>query len=38
MSFNIEILLIPLPQAISHIFEINEDDHPLKFVGDARDI
>jgi hypothetical protein len=38
MSFKIEILLIPLPQAISHIFEISEDDHPLKFVGHARDI
>ena len=35
MSFKIEILLIPLPQAISHIFEISEDDHPLKFVGHA---
>ena len=30
MSFKIEILLIPLLQAISHIFEISEDDHPLK--------
>jgi hypothetical protein len=29
MSFKIEILLIPLLQAISHIFEISEDDHPL---------
>jgi hypothetical protein len=29
---------ICLPQAISHIFEISEDDHPLKFVGHARDI
>jgi hypothetical protein len=28
MSFKIEILLIPLLQAISHIFEISEDDHP----------
>ena len=27
MSFKIEILLIPLVQAISHIFEISEDDH-----------
>ena len=25
MSFKIEILLIPLLQAISHIFEISED-------------
>jgi hypothetical protein len=36
MSFKIEILLIPLLQAISHIFEIS-DDHPLKIVGHARD-
>jgi hypothetical protein len=28
MSFKIEILLIPLLQAISHSFEISEDDHP----------
>jgi hypothetical protein len=34
MSFKIEILLIPLLQAISHIFEISEDDHPLKIVGE----
>jgi hypothetical protein len=27
MSFKIEILLIPLLHAISHIFEISEDDH-----------
>jgi hypothetical protein len=36
MSFKIEILLIPLLQAISHIFEISEDDqfdHPLKIVA-----
>jgi hypothetical protein len=26
-------LLIPLLQAISHIFEISEDDHPLNIVG-----
>ena len=26
MSFKIEILLIPLLQAISHIFEISEDE------------
>jgi hypothetical protein len=38
LSFKIEILLIPLPQEISHIFEISEDDYPLKFVGHARDI
>jgi hypothetical protein len=37
MSFKIEILLIPLLQVISHIFEISEDDHPLKIVGHARD-
>jgi hypothetical protein len=38
MSFKIEILLIPLLQLpISHIFEISEDDHPLKIVGHARD-
>jgi hypothetical protein len=37
MSFKIEILLIPLLQTISHIFEISEDDHPLKIVGHARD-
>jgi hypothetical protein len=37
MSFKIEILLIPLLQAISHIFGISEDDHPLKIVGHARD-
>ena len=37
MSFKIEILLIPLLQAINHIFEISEDDHPLKIVGHARD-
>jgi hypothetical protein len=37
MSFKIEILLIPLLQAISHIFLISEDDHPLKIVGHARD-
>jgi hypothetical protein len=37
MSFKIEILLMPLLQAISHIFEISEDDHPLKIVGHARD-
>ena len=36
MSFKIEILLIPLLQAISHIFEISEDDHPLNTVGDRR--
>jgi hypothetical protein len=35
MSFKIEILVIPLVQAISHIFEISEDDHPLKIVGHA---
>jgi hypothetical protein len=29
MSFKTEILLIPLLHAISHIFEISEDDHPL---------
>ena len=34
MSYKIEILLIPLLQAISHIFEISEDDHPLKIVGE----
>jgi hypothetical protein len=28
---------IPLLQAISHIFEISEDDHILKIVGHARD-
>jgi hypothetical protein len=27
ISFKTEILLIPLLQAISHIFEISEDDH-----------
>jgi hypothetical protein len=37
MSFKIEILLIPLLQAINHIFEISEDDHPLKIFGHARD-
>jgi hypothetical protein len=37
MSYKTEILLIPLLQAISHIFEISEDDHPLKIVGHARD-
>jgi hypothetical protein len=38
MSFKTDwILLIPLLQAISHIFEISEDDHPLKIVGHARD-
>jgi hypothetical protein len=37
ISFKIEILLIPLLQAISYIFEISEDDHPLKIVGHARD-
>jgi hypothetical protein len=40
MSFKTEILLIPLLQAISHIFEISEVDHPrhpLKIVGHARD-
>jgi hypothetical protein len=37
MSFKIEISLIPLLQAITHIFEISEDDHPLKIVGHARD-
>jgi hypothetical protein len=37
MPFKIEILLIPLLQAISHIFAISEDDHPLKIVGHARD-
>jgi hypothetical protein len=36
MSFKIEILLIPLLQAISHIFEISEDAHPLNIVGDRR--
>jgi hypothetical protein len=36
MSFKIEILLMPLLQAISHIFEISEDDRPLKIVGHAR--
>jgi hypothetical protein len=36
MSFKIEILLIPLLQAISHIFEISEDDHPLYTVGEPR--
>jgi hypothetical protein len=30
----IEILLIPLLQAISHIFEISEHDHPLKIVSE----
>jgi hypothetical protein len=34
MSFKTEIFLIPLLQAI---FEISEDDHPLKIVGHARD-
>jgi hypothetical protein len=34
MSFKIEILLIPLLQAISYIFEISEDDHQLKIVGE----
>jgi hypothetical protein len=37
MPFKIEILLIPLLHAISHIFEISVDDHPLKIVGHARD-
>jgi hypothetical protein len=37
MSFKIEILLIPLLQAISHIFEISEDNHSLKIVGHAHD-
>ena len=37
MSFKTEILLIPLLQAINHIFEISEDDHPLKIVGHARE-
>jgi hypothetical protein len=37
ISFKIEILLIPLLQAISYIFEISEDDHQLKIVGHARD-
>ena len=36
MSFKIETLLIPLLQAISHIFEISEDDHILNIVGDRR--
>jgi hypothetical protein len=36
MSFKIEILLIPLLQAISHIFEISVGDHPLNIVGDRR--
>ena len=36
MSFKTEILLIPLLHAISHIFEISEDDHPLNIVGDRR--
>jgi hypothetical protein len=34
------LLAYPTPtnlQAISHIFEISEDDHPLKIVGHARD-
>ena len=31
MSFKIEIL-----HAISHILEINEDDHSLTIVGDRR--
>jgi hypothetical protein len=36
--FKTEILLISLCiQAISHIFEISENDHPLKIVGHARD-
>jgi hypothetical protein len=45
MSFKIEILLIPLLQAISHIFEISEDKgeddmttHSTPLVTDARDI
>ena len=33
--FKIEILLIPLLQAISHIFEISEDDHPLMLMANA---
>jgi hypothetical protein len=33
MYFKIEIMLIPHLQAISHIFEISEDDYPLKIVG-----
>jgi hypothetical protein len=36
-GIKIEILFIPLLHAISHIFEISEDDHPLKIVGHARD-
>jgi hypothetical protein len=32
MSFKIEILLIPLLQAISHIFEIS-DDQPTQQLG-----
>jgi hypothetical protein len=35
MSYKMEILLMPLLQAISHIFEISEDDHP-PLVTDAR--
>jgi hypothetical protein len=27
-----------LSMTVRHIFEISEDDHPLKFVGHARDI
>jgi hypothetical protein len=27
-------LLIPLLQAISHFFEISEDDHPFNIVGE----
>jgi hypothetical protein len=39
MSFKIEILPIPLLQAISHIFEISEDaTHSTPLVTDARDI
>jgi hypothetical protein len=36
MSLKIEILLIPLLQPISHIFEISEDDYPLNTVGEPR--
>jgi hypothetical protein len=35
MSYKMEILLMPLLEAISHIFEISEDDHP-PLVTDAR--
>ena len=38
MYFKTEILLIPLLHAISHIFEISDDDHPLNIVGGTLDL